>query len=192
MSTQDLVAKLWNLCNLLRDDGVTYHEYINELTFLVFLKMAKETNAEDGRTEKEKTRKLKKGEVRKSPNIPEGCRWDDLVALNSATRLEAYKKMLVDLGAHGSIITQAIYANANTVIRKPATLNKLVTEIDKLDWYNAKQEGLGDMYEGLLEINATEKKSGAGQYFTRSSIPCSRKRHLQHALNCVTPVGKAA
>jgi type I restriction enzyme M protein len=166
MSTQDLVAKLWNLCNLLRDDGVTYHEYINELTFLVFLKMAKETNAEDGRTEKEKTRKLKKGEVRKAPNIPEGCRWDDLEALNSATRLEAYKKMLVDLGAHGSVITQAIYANANTVIRKPATLHKLVTEIDKLDWYNAKQEGLGDMYEGLLEINATEKKSGAGQYFT--------------------------
>ncbi len=162
MSTQDLVAKLWNLCNVLRDDGVTYQEYINELTFLVFLKMAKETDSEDGRTEKEKTRKLKEGEVRKQPNIPEGCRWDDLEALNAATRLEAYKKMLVDLGAHGSLITQAIYANANTVIRKPATLNKLVTEIDKLDWYNARQEGLGDMYEGLLEINATEKKSGAG------------------------------
>lgn len=166
MSTQDLVAKLWNLCNLLRDDGVTYHEYINELTFLVFLKMTKETNTEDGRTEHEKTRELKKGEVRKAPNIPEGCRWDDLEALNSAIRLEAYKKILVDLGTKGSLITQAIYANANTVIRKPATLNKLITEIDKLDWYSAKTEGLGDMYEGLLEINATEKKSGAGQYFT--------------------------
>lgn len=166
MSTQDLVAKLWNLCNLLRDDGVTYHEYINELTFLVFLKMAKETDAEDGRTEHEKTRELKENEVRKVPNIPEGCRWDDLEAINSASRLEAYKKMLVDLGTHGSMITQAIFNNASTVIRKPATLDKLVTEIDKLDWYAAKQEGLGDMYEGLLEINATEKKSGAGQYFT--------------------------
>lgn len=61
MSTQDLVAKLWNLCNLLRDDGVTYHEYINELTFLVFLKMAKETSTEDGRTEHEKTRELNEG-----------------------------------------------------------------------------------------------------------------------------------
>lgn len=166
MSTQELVAKLWNLCNLLRDDGVTYHEYINELTFLVFLKMAKETNAEDGRTEKEKTRELKEGEVRKQPNIPQGCRWNDLESLNAAKRLEAYKKMLVDLGVHGSLITKAIYANANTVIRKPTTLDKLVTEIDKLDWYSAKAEGLGDMYEGLLEINATEKKSGAGQYFT--------------------------
>jgi type I restriction enzyme M protein len=146
MSTQDLVAKLWNLCNLLRDDGVTYHEYINELTFLVFLKMVEETGQDE--------------------LIPSGCRWADLEAMNSATRLEAYKKMLVDLGFHGSLITQAIYNNASTVIRKPATLNKLVTEIDKLDWYNAKTEGLGDMYEGLLEINATEKKSGAGQYFT--------------------------
>ncbi|MEQ1531319.1 MAG: N-6 DNA methylase, partial [Methylococcales bacterium] len=98
--------------------------------------------------------------------IPPGCRWADLEAMNSAARLEAYKKMLVDLGSHGSQITQAIYNNASTVSRKPATLNKLVTEIDKLDWYSAKTEGLGDMYEGLLEINATEKKSGAGQYFT--------------------------
>ena len=146
MSTQDLVAKLWNLCNLLRDDGVTYHEYINELTFLVFLKMVEETGQDE--------------------LIPAGCRWVDLEAMNAATRLEAYKKMLVDLGSHGSMITQAIFSNASTVIRKPATLNKLVTEIDKLDWYSAKAEGLGDMYEGLLEINATEKKSGAGQYFT--------------------------
>jgi type I restriction enzyme M protein len=146
MSTQDLVAKLWNLCNLLRDDGVTYHEYINELTFLVFLKMVDETGQED--------------------HIPKGYRLKDLESYNAANRLEEYKKLLIHLGTHGSLITQSIYANANTVIRKPATLNKLVTEIDKLDWYNAKQEGLGDMYEGLLEINATEKKSGAGQYFT--------------------------
>lgn len=146
MSTQDLVAKLWNLCNLLRDDGVTYHEYINELTFLVFLKMVDETGQDH--------------------HIPKGYRWKDLESYNAANRLEEYKKLLIHLGTHGSLITQSIYANANTVIRKPATLNKLVTEIDKLDWYNAKQEGLGDMYEGLLEINATEKKSGAGQYFT--------------------------
>mgnify|MGYP000920804524 CR=1 FL=1 len=166
MSTQDLVAKLWNLCNLLRDDGVTYHEYINELTYLIFLKMAKETDTEDGRTEREKSKKLKQGEKRKQPNIPEENRWDDLVACESGARLQKYKEMLIHLGANGSVICQAIYSNANTFIRKPATLNKLVTEIDKLDWYSAKEEGLGDMYEGLLEINATEKKSGAGQYFT--------------------------
>ncbi|WP_428717870.1 N-6 DNA methylase [Undibacterium curvum] len=146
MSTQDLIAKLWNLCNLLRDDGVTYHEYINELTYLVFLKMVEETGQEQ--------------------HIPEGFRWSDLEAYNAPTRLEEYKKLLIHLGSHGSLITKAIYANASTVIRKPATLSKLVSEIDKLDWYSAKTEGLGDMYEGLLEINASEKKSGAGQYFT--------------------------
>lgn len=146
MSTQDLVAKLWNLCNLLRDDGVTYHEYINELTYLIFLKMAAETETED--------------------KLPEGYRWSNLESYNAATRLEKYKELLLHLGSHGSKITKAIYVNASSVIRKPATLDKLVTEIDKLDWYSAKEEGLGDMYEGLLEINATEKKSGAGQYFT--------------------------
>lgn len=166
MSTQDLVAKLWNLCNLLRDDGVTYHEYINELTYLIFLKMAQETGTEDTRTEKEKNKKLKKDEKRKEPNIPEGYRWADLEGYNSASRLEKYKELLLHLGSHGLKITRAIYANANSVIRKPATLDKLVIEIEKLDWYRAKEEGLGDMYEGLLEINATEKKSGAGQYFT--------------------------
>ncbi|ELA8833194.1 N-6 DNA methylase [Vibrio parahaemolyticus] len=146
MSTQDLVAKLWNLCNLLRDDGVTYHEYLNELTYLIFLKMVEETGQDE--------------------LLPEGYRWEDLEAYNAATRLEQYQKLLAHLGYHGSLITKAIFKNASTVIRKPATLNKLVVEIDKLDWYSAKTEGLGDMYEGLLEINAGEKKSGAGQYFT--------------------------
>ena len=146
MSTQDLINKLWGLCHLLRDDGVTYHEYLNELTFLVFLKMVEETGQEE--------------------LIPQGYRWKDIENFNAATRLEEYKKLLVHLGSHGSLITKAIFNNAATCIRKPATLTKLVTEIDKLDWYSAKQEGLGDMYEGLLEINATEKKSGAGQYFT--------------------------
>lgn len=165
MSTQELVAKLWNLCNLLRDDGVTYHEYITELTFLVFLKMADETG-QDGL-------------------LPEGKRWSDLQAKNAASRLEFYKKMLVDLGSHGSKITQAIYQNASTVIRKPVTLDKLVTEIDKLDWYSAKSEGLGDMYEGLLEINASEKKSGAGQYFTPRVLINSMVELMKPNLNDV-------
>ena len=146
MSTQDLINKLWNLCNLLRDDGVTYHEYLNELTYLVFLKMVEETGQEE--------------------LIPEGYRWSDIEEFNAVTRLEEYKKLLIHLGSHGSLITKAIFADASTCIRKPATLNKLVSEIDNLDWYSAKSEGLGDMYEGLLEINASEKKSGAGQYFT--------------------------
>jgi len=108
--------------------------------------MAKETGTED--------------------QIPAGHRWDDLEAKAAPDRLEAYKITLVHLGTHGSKLVKEIFASASSFIRKPATLSTLVIEIDKLDWYSARQEGLGDLYEGLLEKNASEKKSGAGQYFT--------------------------
>ena len=144
--THDIVAKLWNLCNILKDDGVTYHQYVTELTYLLFLKMAKETDTEN--------------------QLPEGCRWDDLERESAPLRLETYKKLLIHLGNHGSLLVREIFANASSFVKKPATLSTLVSEIDKLDWYNARKEGLGDLYEGLLQKNANEKKSGAGQYFT--------------------------
>lgn len=146
MTTQDIVGKLWNLCNVLKDDGVTYHQYVTELTYLLFLKMAEETGQHD--------------------QLPKGYRWADLTAQSAPERLEFYKKTLIHLGSHGSMLVKEIFANASSFIKKPATLSTLVTEIDKLDWYSARQEGLGDLYEGLLEKNANEKKSGAGQYFT--------------------------
>jgi type I restriction enzyme M protein len=146
MTTQDIVGKLWNLCNVLKDDGVTYHQYVTELTYLLFLKMAEETGRHD--------------------QLPDGHRWANLTAQSAPERLEFYKKTLIHLGSHGSILVKEIFANASSFIKKPATLSTLVTEIDKIDWYSAQQEGLGDLYEGLLEKNANEKKSGAGQYFT--------------------------
>jgi type I restriction enzyme M protein len=144
--TTDLVSKLWNLCHVLRDDGVTYHQYVSELTYLLFLKMAKETGTED--------------------KLPAGWRWDDLERKSAPERLEFYKTLLIHLGSHGSRLTREIFINASSFIKKPATLTALVTAIDDIDWYSAKTEGLGDLYEGLLEKNASEKKSGAGQYFT--------------------------
>ena len=144
--TTDIVGKLWNLCNILRDDGVTYHQYVSELTYLLFLKMAKETGTEE--------------------RLPKGWRWGDLERKSAPERLEFYKTMLIHLGSHGSRLSREIFANASSFIKKPATLTSLVTAIDAIDWYSAKQEGLGDLYEGLLEKNANEKKSGAGQYFT--------------------------
>jgi len=146
MTTHDIVGKLWNLCNVLKDDGITYHQYVTELTYLLFLKMAKETGTED--------------------QLPKGYRWSDLETKAAPDRLEFYKILLIHLGGHGSKLVQEIFANASSFIKKPATLSTLVSEIDKLDWYSARQEGLGDLYEGLLEKNANEKKSGAGQYFT--------------------------
>jgi type I restriction enzyme M protein len=88
--------------------------------------------------------------------------------------LDFYRELLLKLGSSASSSqVQAIYTNAQTSIKQPRILTTLVTSIDGLDWYSAKEEGLGDLYEGLLEKNATEKKSGAGQYFTpRSLIDC--------------------
>ncbi|MDB6132997.1 MAG: SAM-dependent methyltransferase [Verrucomicrobiales bacterium] len=146
MPTHDIVAKLWNLCNVLKDDGVTYHQYVTELTYILFLKMARETGTES--------------------QIPEGYRWEDLESKNARDRLEFYKIALIHLGSHGSKLVREIFANASSFIKKPSTLSTLITEIDKLDWYSARHEGLGDLYEGLLEKNASEVKSGAGQYFT--------------------------
>ncbi len=164
-TTHDIVAKLWNLCNILKDDGVTYHQYVTELTYLLFLKMAKETGTED--------------------QIPDGYRWDVLERKAAPDRLDFYKKLLIDLGKQGSVLVQEIFANASSFIRKPATLSTLVTEIEKLDWYSARQEGLGDLYEGLLEKNANEKKSGAGQYFTPRPLIDSMVAVMRPGLNDV-------
>jgi len=146
MTTADIVQKLWRLCDVLRDDGITYHEYVTELTFLLFLKMSKETG-----TEKQ---------------LPAGYRWSDLEAKDGVEQLNFYRAMLLHLGTEGRQRVQEIYVNAQTALKVPKNLKKLVDEIDALDWYSARTEGLGDLYEGLLEKNASEKKSGAGQYFT--------------------------
>ncbi len=163
--THDIVAKLWNLCNILKDDGVTYHQYVTELTYLLFLKMAKETGTED--------------------QIPRGYRWDDLESKAAPDRLEHHKLTLIHLGTHGSMLVREIFGNASSFIKKPATLSALVAELDKLDWYSARQEGLGDLYEGLLEKNANEKKSGAGQYFTPRKLIDSMVALMQPTLEDV-------
>ncbi|RXZ00944.1 N-6 DNA methylase [Fictibacillus sp. S7] len=146
MGNQQIVQKLWNLCNVLRDDGITYHQYVTELTYLLFLKMMKETNNEEP--------------------IPEGYRWDSLTNFHGLELKTHYQKLLIDLGNESNDILKQIYTNAQTNIDEPKNLEKIVRSIDELDWYSAKEEGLGDLYEGLLEKNASETKSGAGQYFT--------------------------
>ena len=146
MTTQEIVQKLWNLCNVLRDDGITYHQYVTELTYILFLKMAKETGAEK--------------------DIPEGWRWDDLTVKSGVELKSYYKKLLTELGEHSTGRIREIYQGSATNIDEPKNLEKIITSIDALDWFSAREEGLGNLYEGLLEKNANEKKSGAGQYFT--------------------------
>ena len=146
MNTNNIVNKLWNLCNILKDDGITYHQYVTELTLLIFLKMAKETKVEE--------------------RLPQGYRWDDLSALDGVEQYHFYRELLVKLEAAEDNLVSAIYQGANTNIREPKYLTQLIDDINKLDWYGLDREDLGDMYEGLLEKNANETKSGAGQYFT--------------------------
>ncbi len=146
MTTQEIVSKLWNLCNVLRDDGITYHQYVTELTYILFLKMAKETGAES--------------------QIPEAYRWDNLTSKSGIELKKFYKELLTHLGEECTGRVREIYQGAATNIDEPKNLEKIITTIDGLDWFSAREEGLGNLYEGLLEKNANEKKSGAGQYFT--------------------------
>lgn len=146
MNTNDIVSKLWNLCNILKDDGITYHQYVTELTLLIFLKMAKETKVEE--------------------RLPEVYRWDNLSAVDGMDQYHFYRELLVKLESSDDKLVSAIYQGANTNIREPKHLSQLIDDINKLDWYGLDREDLGDMYEGLLEKNASETKSGAGQYFT--------------------------
>ncbi|MCD8123070.1 MAG: type I restriction-modification system subunit M [Clostridiales bacterium] len=146
MTTQEIVSKLWNLCNVLRDDGITYHQYVTELTYILFLKMAKETGAEI--------------------QIPEDYRWDKLTAKSGVELKKFYKELLTYLGENCTGRVREIYQGSATNIDEPKNLEKIITTIDGLDWFSAREEGLGNLYEGLLEKNANEKKSGAGQYFT--------------------------
>ncbi|MFE7294455.1 N-6 DNA methylase [Bacillus velezensis] len=146
MNNQEIVQKLWNLCNVLRDDGITYQQYVTELTYLLFLKMMKEQETEGV--------------------IPEGNRWDDLLDKEGLELKTFYQRLLLELGSGENERLRLIYSDASTSIAEPKNLEKIIKSIDALDWYNAKEEGLGNLYEGLLEKNASEKKSGAGQYFT--------------------------
>jgi len=146
MTNHEIVAKLWGLCNVLRDDGITYHQYVTELTYILFLKMAKETDAE--------------------AQIPEGYRWDVLTKKQGLELKKFYNELLTHLGENCTGRIREIYTGARSNIDEPKNLEKIITNINNLDWYSAKEEGLGNLYEGLLEKNANEKKSGAGQYFT--------------------------
>ena len=171
MTTQEIVSKLWNLCNVLMDDGITYHQYVTELTYILFLKMAKEQNQEkrfsegihlvegDNLTPEQQTHNAEK-------RIILAYSWDSMVKKSGIELYKYYKELLRIFGKHCTGRVREIYLGSSTNIDEPKNLEKIITTIDGLDWYSAREEGLGNLYEGLLEKNANEKKSGAGQYFT--------------------------
>lgn len=150
LNTSTLIQKIWNFCHTLRDDGVGYGDYLEQLTYLLFLKMAHEYAQEP---------------YKRDTHIPKGYDW---VTLRSKTGvpLEAhYLKILHKLG-NSSGILGAIFYKAQNKIQDPAKLARLVQMIDAENWLNMDADTKGDMYEGLLQKNAEDTKSGAGQYFT--------------------------
>ncbi|WP_414433239.1 N-6 DNA methylase [Alcanivorax sp. IL2] len=174
MTNNDIVQKLWNLCDVLRDDGINYSDYVTELVLLLFIKMVHE-NTEAG--------------TLKNHPLPQGCRWTDLNEKSGINLLNDYKRILLSLSTgkdndgkpvHEDPLISAIYADAQTRLREPRHLEQMIKTLDQIDWFSAQKDGLGDLYEGLLEKNANETKSGAGQYFTPRAL-------IDSMVRCIRP-----
>jgi type I restriction enzyme M protein len=163
MSNHDIVQKVWNLCHILRGDGVSYHEYISELTYILFLKIAEETGSEN--------------------LLLEGCKWRDLVNYKGDDLLVFYQDMLTKLGGHAdNEVVRAIYSFPTTVFSHSENLKEVVDRINKLDWHSVSEDGVGQIYEGLLAKNSEDARSGAGQYFTPRALVDSIVKIMQPAL----------
>jgi len=175
--TNQLVTKLWSYCNVLRDDGLSYQDYLEQLTFLLFLKMADErANLIGGLPAAAPA-----AQVDKHP-IPEGYRWSDLSASDMVgTKLEEhYRNTLRFLGQQRGMLG-LIFSKSQNKIQDPAKLRQLIVElIGKEQWLSLSADVKGDAYEGLLERNAQDVKSGAGQYFTPRAL-------IDGIIDCIQP-----
>lgn len=146
-----LVQKLWNYCNILRDDGLSYGDYVEQLTFLLFLKMADEQS---------------KPPFDKPSPIPKGFGWPALLKLDGDDLEIHYRHTLEELGKRTGLLG-VIFRKAQNKIQDPAKLRRLIVDlIDKEQWSSLGADVKGDAYEGLLQKNAEDVKGGAGQYFT--------------------------
>ena len=161
-----IVQKLWSYCQVLRDDGLSYQDYLEQLTFLLFLKMADERAALTGDEQP----------------IPEGFRWEDLAnpQMEGVKLEQHYRDTLKELGQQGGMLG-LIFRKGQNKIQDPAKLRQLVVElIGKEEWLPMASDVKGDAYEGLLEKNAQDVKGGAGQYFTPRPL-------IEAMVDCVQP-----
>ncbi|MGD2158117.1 MAG: type I restriction-modification system subunit M N-terminal domain-containing protein, partial [Anaerolineales bacterium] len=145
-----IVQRLWNYCNVLRDDGVSYGDYVEQLTYLLFLKMADEQT---------------KPPFYKPSIIPEAYTWPNLVGKAGADLETHYRQTLLELGKSKGMLG-VIFRKAQNRIQDPAKLKRLIALIDEETWMGLDIDIKGEIYEGLLQKNAEDIKSGAGQYFT--------------------------
>jgi type I restriction enzyme M protein len=163
MNSDSIVSRVWSFCTILKDDGVSYGDYLEQLTYLIFLKMAHE---------------YAQPPYNRKVDIPEKYAWPALKA-KRGSKLEAhYVATLRELGTHAGMLGQ-IFTKSQNKIQDPAKLNRLIEMIDDTEWVSTGADVKGEIYEGLLAKNAEDTKSGAGQYFTpraliRTMVACLR------------------
>lgn len=167
-NTSSIVSKVWSFCNVLRDGGVSYGDYLEQLTFLIFLKMADE---------------YRKPPYSRDIGIPEKYTWDVLKQKRGAELDTHYKELLEELGKKPGMLGQ-IFLKAQNKISDPAMLYKVIDMIDKESWVMMGVDTKGEIYEGLLQKNAEDTKSGAGQYFTprpliKAMVQCLRPQPMK-------------
>lgn len=154
MSSSTIINKIWNFANVLRDDGVSYGDYLEQITYLLFLKMADEYS---------------KPPYNRAVGIPEGYGWHDLKVLRGAELETHYLLTLQKLSKQSGMLGQ-IFTKSQNKIQDPAKLSRLLDLIEQEKWVVMGSDVKGDIYEGLLEKNAEDTKSGAGQYFTPRAL----------------------
>ena len=163
MNTAPIVSRVWSFCHTLRDDGVSYGDYLEQLTYLIFLKMADE---------------YAKPPYNRDVGIPPQYNWQSLKSKRGAELEGHYIELMRALGTEKGMLGQ-IFTKAQNKIQDPAKLFRLIDMVDDTDWVMMGADIKGDIYEGLLEKNAEDTKSGAGQYFTpraliRAMVECVR------------------
>ena len=180
--TSSIISKVWGMCGPLRDDGVSYGDYLEQLTYLIFLKMSDE---------------YAKPPYNKETGIPVGCGWSDMNTLTGAALEEQYKQTLETLGEQSGILGQ-IFRGAINKVSNAAILYRIVQMIDREKWVSMSTDVKGEIYEGLLQKNAEDVKSGAGQYFTpraliQAMVACVRPEPMKTiAENCTTSLIRVA
>lgn len=154
MSTDSIISKVWSFCTTLRDDGVGYGDYLEQLTYLIFLKMADEYS---------------QAPYNRDVGVPADLNWAALRPLKGAELETHYVKTLRELGTADGMLGQ-IFTKAQNKIQDPAKLARLIEMVDDVVWVMLDSDTKGDIYEGILEKNAEDTKSGAGQYFTPRAL----------------------
>ena len=165
MAESNISQKIWSMAGVLMDDGVSNSDYLEQLTYLIFLKMADEYS---------------KPPYKRDLGIPTDCTWESLATLSGAELSEHYKYILEQLAKQGGIL-QEIYTEAQNKITKPAILHRVIQMIGSENWVSMAEDVKGEIYESLLSRVAEDTKSGAGQYFTPRAL-------INAIVACVRPM----